>query len=50
MNKSLRAVPALLLTTSLTLCACSVEDKDQVTMAASTKSGISPLGDTNIAM
>ncbi|MDN6738460.1 MAG: hypothetical protein L0L68_10910 [Corynebacterium sp.] len=50
MNKSLRAVPALLLTTSLTLCACSVEGKDQVTMAASTKSGISPLGDTNIAM
>ncbi|NME88655.1 AMIN-like domain-containing (lipo)protein [Corynebacterium stationis] len=50
MNKSLRAVPALLLTTSLTLCACSVEGKDQVTMSASTKSGISPLGDTNIAM
>jgi len=50
MNISLRAVPALLLTTSLTLGACSLEGKDQVTMAASTKSGISPLGDTNVAM
>src|SRR5699024_7258295 len=50
MNISLRAVPALLLTTSLTLGACSLEGKDEVTMAASTKSGIYPLGDTNFSM
>lgn len=50
MNKSLRAVPALLITASLALSACGAENPNQVTMAASTKSGISPLGETDPAM
>lgn len=50
MNKSLRAVPALLITTSLALSACGAENPDQVTMAASTKAGITPLGEASPAM
>lgn len=50
MNKSRCAVPALLFTTALALSACGTQNPNQVTMAASSKSDISPLGETNSAM
>lgn len=50
MNKSLRASAALLAATSLSLSSCSTGDNNQVTMAASTNSGISPLGEADSTM